>query len=65
MAYPTQLALPFPARSVVRVVTVQSFDVPSVPLAEARERFLMELRWQTSKVTRRRITESTVTKYRD
>ena len=65
MVYPIQMPLPFPARSVVRVVTVQSFDIPSIPLAEARERFLTELRWQTSKVTRRRITESTVTKYRD
>jgi hypothetical protein len=49
MVYPIQMPLPFPARSVVRVVTVQSFDIPSIPLAEARERFLTELRWQTSK----------------
>ena len=54
MDYPMQMPLPFPARSVARVVAIQSFDIPSIPRAEARERFLTELRWQTSKITKRR-----------
>ena len=65
MDYPMQMPLPFPARSVARVVAIQSFDIPSIPLAEARERFLTEMRWETSKITKRRISEATVTKYRD
>lgn len=65
MDYPMQMPLLFPTRSVARVVAIQSFDIPSIPLAEARERFLTEMRWETSKITKRRISEATLTKYRD
>ena len=55
--------IPAPVRSVARMVTVQSYDIPSIPLVEARTRFLAELRWQTSRVTRRRIADGTIAKY--
>jgi integrase len=63
MDYPTQPNLGAPVRSVVRVVALQTIDIPSIPFAAARERFLSELRWKTSRITRRHTAPGTISKY--
>ncbi len=45
-------------------VEVQTIVIPSIPLVEARERFLTNLRWKTSRLSGKRLTASTADKYR-
>jgi site-specific recombinase XerD len=60
---PIQRPLPSQGRS--RTVEIERVVVPSIPLVEARERFLAGLRWKTSRITGRRLTAATADKYRN
>ena len=48
-----------------RTVEVRTIVIPSIPLVEGRERFLTDLRWKVSRLTGRRISQSTAEKYRN
>src|SRR5713226_2416624 len=43
---------------------VRTIVIPSIPLVEARERFLTDLRWKSSRVSGRHLQPSTGKKYR-
>jgi len=45
-------------------VEIRTVAIPSIPLVEARERFLTDLRWKTSRLSGRRLTAGTADKYR-
>jgi hypothetical protein len=47
-----------------RTVEVQTVVIPPIPLVEARDQFLANLRWKTSRLSGKRITASTADKYR-
>ena len=50
--------------AIARTIEVRTVVIPSIPLVEARERFLTDLRWKTSKLSGRRLTDTTAAKYR-
>jgi len=47
-----------------RIVEVERVVIPSIPLVEARERFLTQLRLKTSSLSGKRLTPATADKYR-
>lgn len=55
---------PTPSPFAGRTVEIETVVVPSIPLVEARERFLTSLRWKTSRVSNKRLTPATADKYR-
>jgi len=52
------------ARGRGRTVEIERVVIPSIPLVEAREQFLLGLRYKTSRLSGRRLTATTADKYR-
>ena len=65
MAQPRPIDRPLQRRAAGRTVEIERVVVPSIPLVEARKRFLAGLRWKTSRITGRRLTAATADKYRN
>src|SRR5438128_1716291 len=65
MAQPRPIDRPLQRRAAGRTVEIERVVIPSIPLVEARERFLAGLRWKTSRITGRRLTAATADKYRN
>jgi len=65
MAQPRPIDCPIAHRRAGgRTVEVQTVVIPAIPLVEARDHFLTNLRWKTSRLSGKRLTASTVDKYR-
>src|SRR5712691_6270103 len=64
MRRPEPIDRPLPRSGRPRTIELPTIEIPSIPLVDARERFLTDLRWKTSKLSNRRITAATAEKYR-